>query len=106
MSKRRTMLEGFQYAQHLRVAADAMEDAQRARQHLWGIITYWEASTENERLDSVCAAYNRLNRLFELQGGTPTYYREDRAEAEAAYLANHPNADRATARLAEDVREG
>lgn len=45
----------------LRDTADALEDAQRALQHLDALVDAWEECTDEERREGVLDARSRLN---------------------------------------------
>lgn len=50
-----------EHANALRDSADALEDAQRALNHLDGLLEAWDAMTDSDRRMAVLAAVQRLD---------------------------------------------
>jgi ribosomal protein L15E len=61
------MLEYHDLAEHMRLSADALENAQRAMQHLKVLNSEWAEWTDEEKRESVCNALDRLQRVYAAQ---------------------------------------
>ena len=54
-------------AKLMRLAADALENSQRAEQRLDALRIYWDGYTDAERQEAVGDALERLRRVYEAQ---------------------------------------